>query len=330
MMTQTPASSALTAPVQQWLTQQGIAFDRDRAMGPLTWYGIGGQAAVFVQPPDFDALQGFVQTCVQHDVPWYLLGSGANLLVAGDVDGVVVQLHAKAFKQVSIEGTRVVAGGGCDLARLILQLAGAGLAGLECLAGIPASVGGAVCMNAGGAFGAIGPCVERVTALDARGQRITLERGDLHFAYRHSNVQGLIVLDVTFALTPGDPAALRQRVKEIFDYKTSTQPMAAHSAGCAFKNPTPPRDPAHKPCPTDAATPGAGKLIDMAGLKGHRIGGAQVSTHHANFIIADPAQGCTPADVLELMRHVQRTVQEKFGIKLQREVVVWPRELAGE
>lgn len=282
-------------------------------LGPMTWYGVGGRAAVLARPLNVEQLAALVRRCRDDGVAVYVLGSGANLLVADEgVDGVVVRLDARAFSQVRIEGTGVTAGAGCDLRRLVLDTAKAGLGGLACMAGIPASVGGAVRMNAGGAFGEIGRCVRRVRVLDDAGNIVDLDRRQIQFGYRHTSITAPFILEAEFDLTPGDPAALRARVKEIFDLKTGTQPLAAHSAGCTFKNPP--------PGPTGKVLP-AGMLIDRAGLKGHAIGGASVSRHHANFIVC--GDGCTAGHVIALMQHVEQAVHQRFGVRLQREVVVW-------
>ena len=286
-------------------------FACDVPLGPLTWYGVGGKAQCLAHPRDKDQLALLVQRCAQQQVPTYILGSGANLLVRdGGVPGVVVQLDGEAFVSCAIQAPHVVVGAGYDLMKLVRVTAGAGLSGLESLAGIPASAGGAVRMNAGGVFGEIGPLVHQVQAMAESGDLLTLGREDLAFGYRCSNLAGLLILEVTFALEPGDPLALMKKVKEVFAYKKTRQPLGANSGGCAFKNPAAPHDP-------------AGQLIDRAGLKGFTLGSAQVSPIHANFITVDKAGGRAD-DVVEVMAHVQSVVNERFGVMLDREVVVWP------
>jgi UDP-N-acetylmuramate dehydrogenase len=218
----------------------------------------------------------------------------------------VVSLSSKVFKEVSIDGPRVTAGAGKDVQKLLLHCTHEGLGGLECLAGIPGSVGGQLKMNAGGAFGSIRAAVEQVTVMDTNGQLFTRYRDDLVFSYRHSNINARFILDATFALTPDDPDRLMQRVKEIWMYKKNSQPLADHSAGCVFKNP-------------DGQS--AGALIDQAGLKGTLRGAAEISAKHANFIVAH--KGATAADVLALIELARAAVQKKFGITLETEVVIW-------
>ena len=291
----------------------------DVPLGPLTWYGVGGSAAVFARPGNEQALQQVLQT---HGPgvgrPLYVLGSGANLLVRDQgVDGLVVRLDTPEFAHLTIEGTTACVGGGYDLFKLVRELAKAGLAGLENIAGVPASVGGAVRMNAGGAFGEIGAYVEQVRVMDEQGRVQTLGRDQLQFDYRQSNIKQPIILEVVLSLSQGDPKGLTARMKEIFEYKKSVQPMGAKSAGCAFKNP-----PAPNATEPDQRL-SAGKLIDEAGLKGFRIGSAAVSNVHGNFIHVTEKTGKAD-DVLAVIKHVEQVVFNRHGISLMREVVVWP------
>ncbi len=291
-----------------------VPHERDVPLGAITWYRVGGPAAVLARPTSWDQLATLARRCHQQGVRVYVLGGGANLLVAdqGVSDGVVVRLDAEAFTQLSVEGPRLRVGAGHDLFKLVLAAARAGLAGLEPLAGIPGTVGGALRMNAGGAFGDVGASVSAVTVMAGDGQVHGYERDELVFGYRRSSIAEPYILEAVFELEQRDPEEVSRRVKEIFSYKKASQPMASASAGCAFRNP--PRE--------LAGGASAGALIDRAGLKGHRHGAAMVSPVHANFIATEP--GATAADVLAVMEHVQRTVAERFGVQLQREVVLWP------
>jgi UDP-N-acetylmuramate dehydrogenase len=293
-----------------------VPYELDAPLGEMTWYRVGGRAACLAHPQSREQLAKLAQVCSEQAVTIYVMGSGANLLVADEgVRGLVVRLDAEAFRELSIDGPHITAGAGYDLGKLVLRSAQAGLAGLHSLAGIPASVGGALRMNAGGAFGEIGQFVSWVDVMDASGRTFRRHRDDLEFGYRSSNIVARYILAAGFELTPDDPEALVKRVKEIFFYKKTTQPMSEHSAGCAFKNPPESAVPSDLPA-------SAGALIEQAGLKGHQIGQAQVSPKHANFMIALP--GCTAADLIQLIEHVQKTVLEHFGVELQREVVIWP------
>lgn len=297
-----------------------IPYETDVPLGPRTWYGVGGPAAVLAHPSSIAQLGALASRCAEQGVTTRVLGSGANLLVADEgVDGVVVQLDDPSFSPLRVEGNRVTVGAGYDLMKLVLELAKRGLAGLEVMAGIPATVGGAVRMNAGGAYGEIGPSVRQVQVMAHNGQVYYRDRDDLIFDYRKTNIVAPYILEVEFELTEEDPDYLMKRVKEIFLYKKTTQPMAERSAGCAFKNPRPiPAEDGEAPAQT---LPSAGELIERANLKGHRIGGAEISDKHANFIFTH--EGGTANDVLTLMNHVQTVVRDTFGIDLQREVIVW-------
>lgn len=306
----------------------GIRYETDAPVGKeMTWYGVGGTADVLAHPAGTAQLSSLVARCHEQGVPVFVLGSGANLLVKDEgVRGVVVRLDDPSFSQIKIDGTRLTAGPGVDLFKLVLECAKAGLAGLAHVAGIPASVGGAIRMNAGGAFGDIGATVHKVHVMAENGQVYCRDRDDLVFGYRTTNIVAPYILDVEFDMDEADPQDVAKRVKEIFLYKKNTQPMAENSAGCAFKNPSVVM-PGHESDDEDGPRPptqrvSAGKLIDEAGLKGHRVGGAEVSQRHANFIFTHP--GCTAADVIALMEHIQQTVLDRSGVALKREVVIWP------
>jgi len=182
------------------------------------------------------------------------------------------------------------------------------------MAGIPGTVGGAVHMNAGGAYGSISDALRSVSCITNRGEIVTYASDELKFDYRTTNIPDPIIVAATFALEPDDPVRLRERVKVIFAYKKSTQPLSEHSAGCVFRNPIDPE--------TDQRV-SAGRLIDEAGLKGERIGGASVSRHHANFVVAEP--GTRANDVLQLLDLIGRRVYEHCGIELVPEIAIWKR-----
>ena len=209
-----------------------IKCEHDVPLGPLTWYGVGGPAKLLAHPASVQQLTALVARCHETGVEPYVLGSGANLLVPDEgVDGVVVKLDAPFFRQLKTEKNRVIVGAGYDLARLVLETAKAGLSGLECLAGIPASVGGAVRMNAGGVFGDIGQAVARVMVCDARGQVYYRDRDDLVFGYRKTNIVARYILEVEFELSPADPDELMKRVKSIFMYKKNKSAVSRALSG---------------------------------------------------------------------------------------------------
>jgi len=274
-----------------------------------TWIGVGGRADALIAPATEDALRSAIDAWA--DGPVRVLGDGANLLVDDDgVDGLV--LSTERLGDVRwLENGLVRAQAGANLPKLITESVRRELAGLEGLAGVPASLGGAIRMNAGGAFGEIGACVESVrVATPGDGVRM-LTRDEIPFAYRRSGIEG-VILSADLRLTPAEHAPLRARLKEVMAKKKASQPLRADSAGCAFKNPT-----------IDGARASAGRLIDEAGCKGLRIGGAEVSREHANFIFTH--KGATARDVLALMDAVAERVRERVGVELEREVVVWRR-----
>ncbi len=285
-----------------------------------TWYRVGGRADLFAEPETVEQLAQVIEA----EDKVRVLGEGANLLVADDgVDGVVISLKNGIFSEISVDpGSHLlVAGAGVDLRRLITLTSNEGLAGLEILGGIPATVGGAVRMNAGGTFGQIAQSVAHVFVMGRDGRERMLEAWQVDFGYRHSGLEDEIITRVAFALTPEDPKAVRDRLRACMEHKKRTQPMGEQSAGCSFKNPLLISDIRGVGQPGTRVS--AGKLIDLAGCKGLRVGGAQVSEHHANFFVTD--KGATATDVIALMDQVRTRVFDKFGVELEREVVVWER-----
>jgi UDP-N-acetylmuramate dehydrogenase len=297
-----------------------------------TWYRVGGGARRLARPRS----AADIRRCLEIDPNLRVLGDGANLLVADEgVDELVIGLTDKAMQAVRFEdgprgpGTRVVAMAGASLSKLVTETVRRGLEGLEGLGGIPASIGGAAIMNAGGTFGQIADVIARVRTIDRRGRERTLERAQIDYSYRHSGLSGVVITSVELDLAPGDPAALRIRLKDVMAYKKNSQPMAANSAGCCFRNPGVRRDVAvaagwtrdDSGDPADLVRVSAGMLIDRAGCKGLRIGTAQVSENHANFLLADT--GGRAGDVIALMAECTRRVQNAFGVKIEPEVVVW-------
>lgn len=303
-----------------------------------TWFKIGGGAERFVSAQSPDQLQA----CIELDPSLRVLGDGANLLVDDDgIPELVVRIakptnlrdSVAAIPRTGADAGLLHLSAGCGLPEVILDTVRSGWAGLEGLGGIPASLGGATMMNAGGAFGEIATVVHRVHAFDRQGRAVTLDRGDIPFSYRHSGLNHLIVSSVELKLTPSDPAALRTRLKEVMAYKRDSQPMAANSAGCVFKNPTLARDmPELAALGWTAAEPRAGSrvsagfLIQHAQCKGLRVShdsAASVSERHANFIVTgDRARA---REVIDLMSLVTRRVLDRFGVQLEPEVVVWSR-----
>jgi len=272
-----------------------------------TWLRLGGPARYFLRPTGTTQLREVFRRCRENGVPIYVLGMGANLLVGeSGVNGAVVKLNGDLFNQIAVEGDRLTVGAGADLRRVVVRTVREGLAGMHCLAGIPGTVGGAIRMNAGGAWGDIGSLVQRLEVMDTDGETIRRERDELVFEYRRTSLAEPLILQAEFTLSPSDPKQVLQQVREIWTYKKNTQPLRTHNAGCIFKNPR---------------QMSAGALIDQAGLKGARCGGAVVSDRHANFIVAEP--GTKASDVLKLISIVREKVADQFGVHLELEVQVW-------
>ena len=283
-----------------------------------TWFGVGGRADRLALPESVEE----VAWCVRNSVRRRVLGDGANLLVADEgVDGLVIDLERMSSVSLDRERGRVRAEGGANLPRLITETAREGLSGLEVLAGIPATVGGAAVMNAGGKFGSIADVIDAVEVVDDAGAFRRIERREIAYGYRRSGLRGIVVA-VDFTLTPGDPAAVRTRLKECMAYKKSTQPLSADSAGCCFRNPT--LTASIDGIGGEGERVSAGLLLDRAGCKGLRRGGAVVSTEHANFIVAEA--GASAADVIALLGDAAERVRDAFGVEIEREVVIWRRE----
>ena len=277
------------------------------SLAPLTWYRIGGPARYLVRPQDPEQLRQLTRRCVENGVRVLVLGRGANLLVADEgVDAAVFKLDAPYWEQFSAAGSTLTAHSGADMQAVARYCVRHGLGGLECMAGIPGTVGGCVRGNAGGKFGEIGANVSRVSVMSADGETFDRTRDDLVFSYRKSNIAATFILSVQFELDPENPDDLVKKFKEIWMFKKNSQPLNTKNAGCIFKNP-----------------PGqsAGALIDQAGLKGTTIGNAQISPLHANFISAAP--GCRADDILHLIELIEKTVQQVHQVTLQREVVIW-------
>jgi len=272
-----------------------------------TWYGLGGPAEYFIRPQTTEQLKKVVRRCTENGIPMYVMGFGSNLLIRDEgVRGAVIKFEAKPFTHIEFDGQEVTAWAGAELSKLVLTCVEKGLAGVEALTGIPGSIGGAVRMNAGGNFGDFGAAVETVTLMDKAGNVFEKSKPELVFDYRQVNIAAKFILNARLKLNAADPEQVLRTVKEIWIYKKNSQPLNTKNAGCIFKNP---------------AGASAGALIDKAGLKGMRIGGAVVSDKHANFILAE--DGCTSRDVTSLIEIVKQKVKEQFDVELELEIEIW-------
>jgi UDP-N-acetylmuramate dehydrogenase len=278
------------------------------ALAPHTWFRLGGPAEYLARPQSLDEIVALYQRARDHDLPVAILGGGSNILVRDEgVAGLVIHLESPAFSDVSVSGNRISAGAAVPLTALISHSARAGLAGLEVLTGIPGTVGGALRGNSGSRQGSIGQFTQRVTVLEASGEVAVREPEDLDFGYRSSNLDEPVILSAEFELEPEEPEAVVRRMRRLWIIKKEHQPYGHQSSGLIFKNPSP-----------DLA---AETLIEQAGLQGVKIGGAEVSERHANYIIAQP--GATAAEVLRLIDHVRQRVWQHFGFDLELLIQVW-------
>lgn len=281
--------------------------EKNYPLSEMTWFGLGGKAEYFIRPQTVEQLAEVVRICGQNNMPLRVLGYGSNLLIRDEgVKGAVIKLDNDEFCKVEYKQHSLVAGAGADLSKLVLDCVRKGLSGIESLAGIPGSIGGAVRMNAGGNFGDFGSTVESVILMDSEGKIFEKAKPELSFDYRQTNITAKIILAAKLKLIEADPHQLLRSVKEVWIYKKNTQPLNMKSAGCVFKNPR---------------GMSAGAMIDRAGLKGTKIGGAVVSEKHANFIVAE--NGCKSSDVISLIDLIKKRVKDKFDVELELEIEIW-------
>jgi len=279
----------------------------DERLAPFTWMKIGGPAQFFFEPRNPDELTSLIGSCHAGQVPVRVLGGGSNVLIRdAGVEGAVIRISGAGFANVETNGMTIRAGAGVPLSQLISHSVRAGLAGLEALAGIPGTVGGAIHGNAGGHSGDVGQSVKSVEVLTVKGDRFTRTEDELSFAYRESSVDELAILEAVFQLQEGDPGEITRRMRKLWIMRKATQPLTFQSAGCIFRNPR---------------GMSAGALIEQAGLKGTRIGNAEISDRHANFVIAH--DGAKSDDVLQLIDLARSKVSEQFGVDLELEIEIW-------
>jgi len=282
---------------------------RNELLAPYTWFRVGGPADVLFIPADAEDLSQFLRA-LPPEVAVFPMGVGSNLIVRdGGLDGVAIRLVGREFGSVRVDGDTVIAGAGAlDMA--VARAAGrAGLAGLEFLVGIPGTVGGALAMNAG--------CYGRETkdvlvsawGFDRTGQRRSASVEDFGFGYRHSELEGIIWVEAVFRGHPDDPAAIEARMEDITRRREAAQPIREKTGGSTFANPDP---------PGSADQRQAWRLIDAAGMRGARRGGAQVSEKHCNFLINTGE--ASAADIEGLGEDVRAAVKAASGVDLRWEI----------
>ena len=283
----------------------------EEPMAKHTSFRIGGPADVLAQPANEAELAALLKRAGEHAVPVTLIGNGSNLLVRDKgIRGLVIKL-SNSFSDMKALGNELTFGSGISLAMASKKAASLSLSGLEFAVGIPGTIGGAVYMNAGAYDGEMAKVVTSVRVMDREGKISELKASELAFAYRHTALQnsGLIVTSVTCVLQPDEADAIAAKMADFSQRRISKQPLELPSAGSMFKRP-----------------PGyfAGTLIDQTGLKGYTVGGAQVSTKHAGFVVN--VGGATAQDVLQLISDVQSKVFAAHGVRLEPEVLVLGEE----
>ncbi|TCO70719.1 UDP-N-acetylmuramate dehydrogenase [Marinisporobacter balticus] len=280
---------------------------KDEPMHKHTSFKIGGPVDIMVLPNSVKEVQYAIKVCKEFDIDYYVIGNGSNLLVLdGGIRGIVIKI-AEYFNGVEIKGNRVTAQAGILLSSLANRMMKEGLKGFEFASGIPGTLGGAVTMNAGAYGGEMKDLLVGVHLIDDQGEVIYLKAEELELGYRSSVIQkkGFIVLSAEMEFEEGNCDEIKEKIKDFTNRRTTKQPLHLPSAGSTFKRPV-----------------GyfAGKLIEDAGLKGVRVGGAQVSPLHSGFIVN--VDHATAADVIHLIKMVQKTVRDRFDVVLHSEVKV--------
>lgn len=271
-------------------------------LAPYTTFRIGGVADYFLEPHDAEDVINIIKYVIRQNVPFYVLGNGSNILISDEgIRGVVINMIA-GFSYLKHEDDTIICGSGIKMAKFVDYCIQNGYAGVEMLAGIPATIGGALVMNAGCYGGETSQFVIQITVV-RDGNLIVQTKEECNFGYRKSNLKGTIILEARFRLQKGNKEETSVRRKELLLKRNNSQPVEIPSAGCIFKNP---KD-------NHAAV-----LIEQSGLKGTTYGGAMVSPKHSNFIVN--VNNATANDVVELIKIVKKTVLEKTGISLELEV----------
>lgn len=278
----------------------------DEPMYKHTTYKVGGPARIYLKVKDVDSLIKTIKYCGKHRVKYLVIGRGSNLLFSDrEYEGLIISLN-ECFNEIKVNGSTMIAQVGVPMISLSYQAAKIGLSGFEFMGGIPGSIGGGIYMNAGAYKYDLASVVKTVTLLNEKHEVVTFNNEQMDFSYRHSICQDnrkLIVLEVTFELTAKSPDEIKAVLDKRKERRMSSQPWNMPSAGSVFRNPQ------DKP---------AWQYIDECGLRGYEIGGAQVSPKHSNFIVNNGY--ASAKDIYDLIMLVQEKVNEKFGVKLRREV----------
>ncbi len=276
-------------------------------LAPFTWLGIGGPARFFAEPTTREELLGLIRSAYASGLTVRILGGGSNLLVReSGVDGLVLSLSAAAFSMLELNGQKLRAGGGAKLSHVVTHAAGNGLAGMETLAGIPGTVGGAVIGNAGAAGFEIAQLIDCVELVQENGEIETRSASEIRFSHRHSDLESLVLLSATFELEVADALQTTQRTQQVWITRRAERPAGETRIVAPFIEP-------------DGIS--VASLIEQLGLKGARRGGAELDTGSPAYLIARP--GMTSDDVLGLLELVKERVQTQTGIDLQLGIKIW-------
>ena len=291
------------------LSDAGCKIHNNKMLSEFCSFKIGGPADFFVEIPTENALRVFLEAVSAEKIPFLFIGGGTNILFSDKgYRGVIAKL-AGEFDVINIQGSKAACGAGVSLPVLVNKTASENLSGLECCAGIPGTVGGAVFGNAGSAENWISDAVESVEiykkAESGKWKAEIMKKDDINFQYRSSGLENCIITKINFTLKKETERDILKEISESISKRAKSQPLSTANAGCIFKNP---------------AGLSAGKLIDDAGLKGRKKGGAKVSEMHANFIVNTGGADCD--DILDLIYIVRKTVKEKFNIDLELEIKI--------
>lgn len=279
----------------------------NESLAPFTWLGLGGTVQYFAEPTNRDELVTIVKRCRESGTPVRLMGSGTNLLVRDEgVAGVVVRLISPEFTRIETTPTGVIAGGGAKLSQVLSAAARDGMAGLERLVGVPGTIGGAVHGNAGVGSADLGQTVLSVVVLNRAGEVHEHQRADMHFGHRSSSVDELAILQVELELQKAESRELIKRMQKNWLLRQATQLADGEIGVPAFRDPS---------------GISAAAVIEQAGLKGTRVGEAEVSEKNPAFIAVHP--GAKSSDVLRLLDLVKSTVLEQGGIELEVALEIW-------
>ena len=291
--------------IKEKLQELNLNFTENASLKRYNTWKLSGNAEFLVHIHSINELSSLYTYILTDNIPYFIIGKGSNILVPDEgIKGIVIRL-GKEFESLNINENLVTAGAAASFIVLCLNVAKQGLSGLEFGAGIPGSVGGAVTMNAGAHKSDVSKVLKKIKVLDERGQVRTLTNEELQFSYRKSIIQQekWIVLEATFELKPANKEEIVKLTNDNKEYRLKTQPLKEASCGSVFKNPLPEY---------------SGNLIEKLGLKGHRIGNAQISEKHGNFIVN--LGDASSNDVISLIRLAQEKAQEQYGVQLNPEV----------